>query len=173
MLYELDGVAPQLHERSYVAPDAAVIGDVIMAEDSSVWFGAVVRGDVERITIGRGSNVQDNSVLHCDPGAPLTLDEQVTVGHMVMLHGCSIGPNSLIGIGSTILNHARIGAHCIVGANALITEGKTFPDGVLILGAPARVIRELSPDELAGLPHAATRYIDRAEHYRNHLRPLG
>lgn len=170
MLYALNEISPQIQGQSFIAPDAAVIGDVYLAEDTSIWFGVVVRGDVERITIGRGSNVQDNSVLHCDPGAPLILDEFVTVGHQVMLHGCQIGRNSLIGIGSTILNHARIGANCIVGANALVTENKEYPDGVLILGAPAKVVRQLTEEEIDGLPIYATRYIDRAERYRRELR---
>ena len=166
MLYALNDISPQVQGKCFVAPDAAVIGDVYLAEDTSIWFGVVARGDVERITIGRGTNVQDNSVLHCDPGAPLILDEYVTVGHQVMLHGCQIGRNSLIGIGSTILNHAKIGVDCIVGANSLVTEHKEFPDGVLILGAPAKVVRELTEDERNGLPTYATRYIDRAERYR-------
>jgi len=170
MIYALDEISPEIGGRCYIAPTAAVIGDVLLGEDSSIWFGAVLRGDVERITIGRGSNIQDNSVLHCDPGAPLVLDEYVTVGHQVMLHGCRVGRNSLIGIGSTILNHACIGANSIVGANALITENKEFPDGVLILGAPARVIRELSAEEIATLPDYATRYIERADRYRRELR---
>jgi len=169
MIFALDGHAPEIRGRHYIAPSASVIGAVVMAEDTSVWFGAVVRGDVERITIGRGTNIQDNSVLHSDPGAPLTLGEGVTVGHMVMLHGCSIGRNSLIGIGSTILNHAKIGANCIIGANSLITEYKEYPDGMLILGAPAKVIRELTEAELASLPKSAQRYIDRAEQYRRNL----
>ncbi len=172
MIYSLNEISPEIRGRCYVAPSADVIGDVILEEDTSIWFGAVVRGDVERITIGRGSNVQDNSVLHCDPGAPLTLDEYVTIGHQVMLHGCRVGRNSLIGIGSTILNHTRIGTNSIVGANALVTEGNEFPDGVLILGAPAKVIRELTAKEIAALPHYATRYIERAEHYRRELRAM-
>ena len=170
MIYDLDDLCPQIKGRCYIAPSADVIGDVILEEDSSVWFGAVVRGDVERITIGACANVQDNSVLHCDPGAPLILEEYVTIGHHVMLHGCHIGHHSLIGIGSTILNHARIGANSIVGANSLVTEHKTFPDGVLILGSPAKVVRELTEEELAKLPGAATRYIDRAELYRQKLK---
>jgi carbonic anhydrase/acetyltransferase-like protein (isoleucine patch superfamily) len=169
MIYALDEISPEIGDRCYVAPTAAVIGDVLLEEDSSIWFGAVLRGDVERISIGRGSNVQDNSVLHCDPGAPLVLDEYVTVGHQVMLHGCRVGRNSLIGIGSTILNHASIGANSIVGANALITEHKEFPDGVLILGAPAKVVRNLSEEEIATLPNYATRYIERADLYRREL----
>ncbi len=170
MIYTLNNEKPRIHEQSYVAPSAAVIGDVTLEEDTSIWFGAVLRGDVEPITIGRGSNVQDNSVLHCDPGALLILDEYVTVGHQVMLHGCWVGRNSLIGIGSTILNHARIGTNSIVGANSLVTEHKEFPDGVLILGSPGKVIRKLTTEEIANLPGYATRYIERAERYRRELR---
>lgn len=170
MIYALEDLNPEIRGRHYVAPNASVIGDVFLGEDTSIWFGTVVRGDVEKITIGRGSNVQDNSVLHADPGAPLVLDEQVTIGHMVMLHGCTIGRNSLIGIGTTILNHAKIGANCIVGANSLVTEHKEFPDGVLILGTPAKVVRELTEEEIATLPSYATRYIERAERYRQQLR---
>jgi carbonic anhydrase/acetyltransferase-like protein (isoleucine patch superfamily) len=173
MLYALNEISPQIQGKCFVAPDAAVIGDVYLADDSSIWFGVVIRGDVERITIGRGANVQDNSVLHCDPGAPLILDEYVTVGHQVMLHGCRVGKNSLIGIGSTLLNHAIIGANSIVGANALVTENKEFPEGVLIMGAPAKVVRELTDEEIAGLPRYATRYIERAERYRRDLRETG
>ncbi len=173
MIYQLDQDTPRINGQCYVAPSAAVIGDVILEDETSIWFGAVVRGDVERITIGRGSNVQDNSVLHCDPGAPLVLDEFVTIGHQVNLHGCRIGSHSLIGIGSTVLNHARIGANSIVGANALVTEHKEFPDGVLILGAPARIIRELTAEEIATLPNYAERYIKRADLYRRKLQPTG
>jgi carbonic anhydrase/acetyltransferase-like protein (isoleucine patch superfamily) len=173
MLYALGDSSPQIDGKCYVAPDAAVIGNVHLCDESSVWFGTVIRGDVERITIGRGSNIQDGSVLHSDPGAPLTLDEYVTVGHQVMLHGCRIGRGALIGIGSTILNHASIGANCIVGANALVTENKEFPEGVLILGAPAKVVRELTEEELAGLPTYAERYIERAERYRRECRAVG
>ncbi|MDP6675182.1 MAG: gamma carbonic anhydrase family protein, partial [Gammaproteobacteria bacterium] len=165
-------LSPEIHNRCYIAPSADVIGDVILEEDTSIWFGAVVRGDVDRITISRGSNVQDNSVLHCDPGAPLKLDEYVTIGHQVMLHGCRVGHHSLIGIGTTILNHAHIGANSIVGANALVTEHKKFPDGVLILGAPAKIIRELTAEEISTLPRYATRYIERSERYRRKLRAM-
>ena len=169
MVYSLDGLAPQLAPDVYVAPGATVIGDVQLAAQSSVWFGAVLRGDVERLTIGRGTNIQDNSVLHSDPGAPLVLGDYVTVGHLVMLHGCHVGDRSLIGIGAVVLNHARIGANCLVGANALVTEGKAFPDGVLILGSPAKVARELTAEEIARLPETAHRYIRRAERYRTGL----
>jgi carbonic anhydrase/acetyltransferase-like protein (isoleucine patch superfamily) len=169
MLYALGDRKPVTAGEFYVAPGAAVIGDVNLGADTSVWFGAVIRGDVEPITIGRGTNVQDGSVLHADPGCPLVLDEFVTVGHQVMLHGCRIGKHSLIGIGSRILNRAVIGTNSIVGAHALVTEDKVFPDGVLILGSPAKVARELTDDEIAQLPNSAQRYIDRARLYRNEL----
>ena len=169
MLYALGDRKPVTAGDFYVAPGAAVIGEVHLGADTSVWFGAVVRGDVEPITIGKGSNIQDGAVLHADPGAPLELDEFVTVGHQAMLHGCRIGRHSLIGIGSTILNRAVIGANCIVGAHALVTEDKIFPDGVLIIGAPARVARELSKEEINALPGSAQRYIDRAAEYRKQL----
>ncbi len=168
-LYALDGKAPTLEGDCYLAPGCAVIGEVTLGADTSVWFGAVIRGDVEPITIGRGSNVQDGAVLHADPGAPLMIDEHVTIGHQVMLHGCRVGRNTLIGIGATLLNHAVIGANCIVGAHSLVTERKQFPDGVLILGSPARVVRELSDEELASLPQSAQRYVDRATVYRERL----
>lgn len=172
MLYEVDGKVPEAAPDAWVAPGASVIGAVRLAAGVSIWFGAVVRGDVEQISIGRGSNIQDNSILHADPGAPLIIGEGVTVGHGVVLHGCTIGDGSLIGISSTILNRARIGAHCIVGANALVTEGKEFPDGVLIIGSPARVARPLTAAELAALPESASRYVKRAALYRSTLRPV-
>jgi carbonic anhydrase/acetyltransferase-like protein (isoleucine patch superfamily) len=172
MIYALDGRAPQIAADAYVAPNATVIGDVHLGSQASVWFGVVLRGDVERLTIGRGTNIQDNSVLHSDPGAPLVLGEMVTVGHMVMLHGCHVGDRSLVGLGAVIMNHARIGADSIVGAGALITEGKNFPDGMLILGAPARVTRPLTDEEIARLPRNAERYIARGQFYRRALNPL-
>jgi carbonic anhydrase/acetyltransferase-like protein (isoleucine patch superfamily) len=172
VIYALDGLAPQLADDVYVAPNASVIGDVVLAAQVSVWFGTVIRGDVERIVVGRGSNIQDNSVLHSDPGAPLTIGEMVTVGHMVTLHGCHIGDGTLIGMGASVLNHARIGRNCLVGAQALITEGKEFPDGMLIVGAPARAIRALTPQELAGIAGNRQRYIERAQRYRAGLHAL-
>jgi carbonic anhydrase/acetyltransferase-like protein (isoleucine patch superfamily) len=172
MLYAIGDRRPVLEGDCYIAPDASVIGDVRLGPDTSVWFGAVIRGDVENITLGRGSNIQDGAVLHTDPGAPMLLDEYVTVGHQAMLHGCRIGRNSLIGINATILNRASIGANCIVGAKALVTENKQFPDGVLIIGAPARVARELTAEEIARLRGSAERYIERARHYREQLSAL-
>jgi len=168
-LYALGDRRPASEGEFYVAPGASVIGDVRLGPEVSIWFGAVLRGDVETITIGRGCNIQDGSVLHTDPGAPLVLDDYVTVGHQVMLHGCRIGRGSLIGIGSVVLNHAVIGANCIVGAHSLVTESKAFPDGVLILGSPAKVVRELTAEELALLPRSAERYIERARLYRERL----
>jgi len=172
VIYALDGLVPQLADDVYIAPTASVIGDVVLAAQVSVWFGAVIRGDVERIVVGRGSNIQDNSVLHSDPGAPLTVGELVTAGHMVTLHGCHIGDGTLIGMGASILNHARIGRNCLVGAQALITEGKEFPDGMLIVGSPARAIRKLTPQELEAIAGNRQRYIERARRYRAGLRSL-
>ena len=171
MIYTLDGQTPRLGKDVYVAPNATVIGDVDLGDEVSIWFGAVLRGDVERLTIGRRTNVQDNSVLHSDPGFPLTLGESVTVGHAVVLHGCTIGDGTLVGMGASILNGARIGRNCLVGANALITEGKEFGDGVLIVGSPARAVRPLTPEELARMAGSAGRYAERGRIYRNGLRP--
>lgn len=161
-IYELDGVAPRMADSAWVADNAQVMGDVALGEGASVWFGATVRGDTETITIGEGSNVQDGSVLHADHGFPLTIGARVTVGHQVMLHGCTIGDESLIGIGAVVLNGARIGRHCLVGAGSLVTEGKVFPDGSMILGRPAKVVRELTPEQIEGLRMSAAHYIENA-----------
>jgi len=155
-----------------VADNAQVIGDVVLGEDSSVWFGATLRGDTETITVGRGSNIQDGSVLHADVGFPMTLGENVTVGHQVMLHGCTIGEGSLIGIGAVVLNGAKIGKHCLVGAGALVTEGKEFPDGSMILGSPARVAKTLTPEQIEGLRMSAKHYTDNAARYRKTLKKI-
>lgn len=171
-LYELDGVAPQLAAGAWVADTAQVIGNVAMAENSSVWFGAVVRGDTETISIGRNSNVQDLSVLHADIGCPLTIGDNVTVGHQVMLHGCTIGDNSLIGIQAVILNNARIGRNCIVGAGSVVTEGKEFPDNCLIIGAPAKVVRTLDEASAAKLRQSATHYVDNARRFATSLKRI-
>ncbi len=172
MIFSLDGRAPRLGRDVYVAPNATVIGDVQLGDEVSIWFGAVLRGDVERLTIGHRSNVQDNSVLHSDPGSPLTLGDRVTVGHAVILHGCTVGDGALIGMGAAILNDARIGRNCLVGANALITEGKEFADGMLIVGSPARALRPLTPEELARMAESATRYAERGRFYQRALRPI-
>ncbi|TSE25174.1 gamma carbonic anhydrase family protein [Tepidimonas aquatica] len=171
-LYQLDDIAPSVHPSAFVAEDARVIGRVTLAADSSVWFGAVLRGDTDPITVGEGANIQDGSVLHADIGVPLTVGARVTVGHQVMLHGCTVGDGSLIGIGAVVLNGARIGRHCLVGARALVTEGKTFPDGVLILGSPAKVVRELTEQEIEALRQSAAHYIDNARRFRARLRRL-
>ena len=164
-VYQLDTLTPRLHDTAWVADSAQVIGNVELAEGASIWFGAILRGDNETLHIGRHSNVQDGSMLHADPGYPLTLGENVTVGHHVMLHGCTVGDGSLIGIKAVILNGAKIGKNCLVGAGSLVTEGKEFPDGSMIMGAPAKVVRELTPEQIAGLARAAQHYVDNAKRY--------
>ena len=172
-IYELDGHVPQLGRNAYVADSAEVIGKVTLGEHASVWFGCVVRGDSEHIHIGRNVNVQDGSVLHADEGVPLTLEDNVSVGHKVMLHGCTIGEGSLIGIGAVVLNHAKIGKNCLVGAGALVTEGKEFPDGSMILGSPAKAVKQLTPEQIAGLQRIAQHYVDNAERYRKGFKKIG
>ncbi len=157
---------------AYVAPGAHVVGDVVLAESSSVWFGATLRGDNATISIGSGSNVQDGAVLHTDPGFPLTLGANVSVGHQAMLHGCTVGDGSLIGIQAVVLNAAVIGRGCLVGAGAVITERKVFADGTLILGAPAKVVRELTAEERGKLLKVAANYMSKAALYRSQLRLL-
>ena len=171
-IYELDSIAPRLADSAWVADSAEVMGNVEMAEDTSIWFGAVVRGDTEVIRIGRGSNIQDCSVLHADIGMPLTLGEHVTVGHQVMLHGCTIGDGSLIGIQAVVLNGAKIGKNCLVGAGSLVTEGKEFPDGCMILGSPAKAVRQLTDAQIEGLKMSAQHYIDNARRYKTGLKKL-
>ena len=171
-IFELDGNAPQLAEGAWVAESAEVIGMVELQKDASVWPQVVVRGDNDHIQIGEGSNVQDASVLHTDPGYPLVIGKHVTVGHKVMLHGCQIGDGSLIGIGAVILNGARIGKNCLVGAGALITEGKEFPDGSMILGTPAKVVKSLSPEQISGINDIAGRYVQNALRYQATLRKI-
>jgi len=172
-IYELDGTAPQMAPSAWVADNAQVMGSVKLEADSSVWFGVTIRGDTETITVGEGSNVQDGSVLHADVGFPLTIGRHVTVGHQVMLHGCTIGDESLIGIGAVVLNGAKIGKHCLVGAGALVTEGKEFPDGSMIIGSPARAIKTLTPEQIEGLRRSAGHYIDNARRYRQGLKKIG
>lgn len=172
-LYQLDDDVPQLHPTAWVADDAQVVGKVVLEEGASVWFGAVLRGDNETLTVGRHSNVQDGTVIHSDPGFPVTLGEGVSIGHQVMLHGCSVGDGSLVGIQSVILNGAKIGRNCLVGAGSLVTEGKEFPDGSLIMGRPAKVVRPLSPEQLAGLKYAAEHYVENADRYRRGLKRVG
>ncbi|QWE12271.1 gamma carbonic anhydrase family protein [Polynucleobacter sp. AP-Titi-500A-B4] len=171
-IYELDGNAPQLAEGAWVAESAEVIGKVELHRSANVWPKVVIRGDNDLIQIGEGSNVQDASVLHTDPGYPLLIGRNVTVGHQVMLHGCSIGDGSLIGIGAVILNGAKIGKHCLVGAGALITEGKEFPDGSMIIGSPAKAVKELSPEQIAGIGEIAGRYVKNAQRYIKTLKKI-
>ena len=171
-LYKLGDVSPTVAPSAYVAPSASVIGNVVLAEHSSVWFGATLRGDNETISVGAGSNVQDGAVMHTDPGFPLTIAAQVSVGHQAMLHGCTVGEGSLIGIQAVVLNAAVIGRGCLVGAGAVITERKVFADGTLILGAPAKVVRELTADERENLLKVAANYAARGAYYRNHLQPI-
>jgi carbonic anhydrase/acetyltransferase-like protein (isoleucine patch superfamily) len=172
-LYALDGIRPTVpaHERYWIAPDAQVIGNVQLDEDASIWFGAVLRGDNELIRIGARSNVQDCCVLHTDIGAPLTIGTDCTIGHRVILHGCTIGDQTLIGMGATILNRAKIGNNCLVGANALVTEGKEFPDGSLIVGSPARVVRALDAEAFAQLRASAESYVKNARRFARGLTP--
>jgi len=173
MLYELDGVAPQLKSDDvFIAPGASVMGNVVLHEGSSVWFQCVLRGDNDPITVGANSNVQDGSICHTDIGAPLTIGDGVTVGHKVTLHGCSIGDNTLIGMGSTILNHAVIGKNSIVGAGSLITERKSFPDGVLIVGSPARVLRELKEEEIKMIALSSAVYVANAKRFKTGLKEI-
>ena len=168
-IYSLDGVAPKLADDAYIAPGAQLMGNVEMEAGSSVWFGAVLRGDNDLIKIGARSNIQDNSVLHTDPGMPLTIGEGVTVGHQVMLHGCSIGDNTLIGIGSTILNGTKVGKNCIIGAHTLIAEGKDIPDGSLVIGSPGRVVKQLSEPQIAMLKMSADIYVANAKRFKDGL----
>jgi len=167
-LYMIDGIAPSLPESGdfFIAPGARLIGRVSLGEGASVWFNAVIRGDNEPITIGPGSNIQDGCVLHTDPGFPLTLGEEVTVGHNVILHGCTIGEGTLVGMGAVILNGARIGRECLIGANALITEGKEIPDRSMVVGQPGRVIRQVDDEMAAALRQGAEVYRRRQRQYR-------
>jgi carbonic anhydrase/acetyltransferase-like protein (isoleucine patch superfamily) len=171
-IYELDGVAPKLAQGAWVADSAQVIGQVELAENASVWYGTVVRGDTEKIRIGRNSNIQDLSVLHADFGVPLVIGDNVTVGHQVMLHGCTVGDNSLIGIQAVILNNAKIGRNSIVGAGSVVTEGKEFPDNSLIIGSPAKVVRTLDDAAAARLRQSAEHYVENAHRFAKGLKKI-
>lgn len=171
-IYQLGDDTPQIHPTAWVADSAQVIGKVHLADHASIWYGTVVRGDTDHIRIGRGSNVQDNSVLHTDEGIELVIGENVTVGHQVMLHGCTVGDGSLIGIGAIVLNGAKIGRHCIVGAGALVTEGKEFPDYSMILGSPAKAVKTLTPEQAECFARGATHYVANAQHHQQTLRKI-
>jgi carbonic anhydrase/acetyltransferase-like protein (isoleucine patch superfamily) len=170
MKFSLGDKHVQCRGNAYVTPNATVIGDVVLEDQASIWFNAVVRGDNDRITIGARSNVQDGAVLHTDDGLALVLGEDVTVGHLVMLHGCSVGDCTLVGIKSVIMNRAKIGRHCIIGANSLITEGKEIPDRSLVMGAPGKIIREVTDEEIAMIQWNADNYVKKIALYREQLR---
>jgi len=172
MLYSLAGRTPITGPDHFIAPNAIVIGSVVIQRNASIWFNVVVRGDNDTITIGENANVQDGCILHTDPGIPLTIGRDVTVGHKVMLHGCTIGDGSLIGINSVILNRAAVGRHCLIGANALITEGKEIPDGSVVMGSPGKIVRTLEEKEIARLRRSAEIYVANARRYRETLSAL-
>ena len=171
-IFKLGDLTPSIHATAWVADSAEVIGSVLLGEDVSIWFGTVIRGDTETITVGKGSNIQDNSVLHADYNMPLVVGENVTVGHHVMLHGCTIGDNSLVGIQAVVLNGAKIGKNCLVGAGALVTEGKEFPDGSMIIGSPAKAVRQLSSEQIEGLKKSAQHYVNNAARYKTGLKKI-
>lgn len=172
MIWELDGISPRLAQSAWAAEDAQLIGKVVLEDEASVWWGAVLRGDNEEIRIGRGANVQDLCVLHTDMGFPLTIGADCTIGHRAILHGCTIGEGVLIGMGAIVLNGAKIGAGSLIGAGALITEGKEIPPGSLVMGSPGKVIRELEPGARRGLLESADRYRQNARRFRAGLRPI-
>lgn len=172
MIYTLDDLTPDIAEDTWVAPDANVIGHVVLETGASVWFGATLRGDNEEIRVGAGSNVQENVVCHTDPGCPLVIGPDCTIGHKAMLHGCTIGTGSLIGMGATVLNGAKIGAGCLIGAGALIPEGKVIPDGSLVMGMPGKVVRDLDDAARAGLLASADHYRQNMRRFRAGLRAI-
>lgn len=173
MLYRLGEHAVEIAGDDYfVADNATVVGSVKLENNASVWFNAVIRGDNELITVGENSNIQDGSVLHTDPGVPLTIGKNVTVGHKVMLHGCTIGDGSLIGINSVVLNGAKIGKGCLIGANSLVTEGKDIPDGSLVMGSPAKVIKQLTPEQQQGLLLSAETYVKNFKRFKKEMTPM-
>lgn len=171
-IYALDGIAPEIAGDAWVAPDANLIGKVVMEAKSSVWFGCTLRGDNEEIRLGEGSNLQENTVCHTDMGYPLQIGKGCTIGHKVMLHGCTIGDNTLIGMGATILNGAKIGKNCLIGAGALVTEGKEIPDGSLVMGMPGKVVRQLDEAAIEGLKKSALGYQANAARFAAGLKPV-
>ncbi|MGG7568228.1 gamma carbonic anhydrase family protein [Rhodovulum sp. DZ06] len=174
VLYELDGIAPKTPEDGdyWVAPGSAVIGNVVLESGTSVWFNCTIRGDNEEIRIGAGSNIQESTVMHTDPGCPIRIGKNVTVGHKAMLHGCEVGDGSLIGMGATVLNRAKIGKGCLIGAGALITEGKEIPDGSLVMGSPGKVVRQLDEAAMQGLLRSAEHYQANMRRFRAGLKPV-
>lgn len=172
MIYSLDGICPQIHPDAWIAPTAVLVGDVVIKAGANIWFGAVLRGDNERITVGPGSNVQENSVLHTDMGSPLVIGGDCTIGHKAMLHGCVIGNGSLIGMGATLLNGAVIGESCLIGACALITENKIIPEGSLVMGSPGKIIRQLDDAARARLLRSAQSYRANAARFAVGMKPV-
>lgn len=170
--YALGADVPQLHADTWVAPDANLIGKVVLEAGASVWFGTTIRADHEEIRVGKGSNVQENCVFHIDAGYPLSIGENCTIGHKVMLHGCTIGDNSLIGMGATVLNGAKIGKNCLIGAGALITENKVIPDGSLVMGVPGKVVRELDSEAIQRLTQSAVQYQENMRRFKDELRAV-
>ena len=168
-VYEMNGAVPEIAGNCWIAPDAVLIGKVRVMQGASIWFGAVLRGDNDWITIGPNSNVQDHSIIHADPGQSVTIGRGVTIGHRVIVHSASVGDDSLIGMGAILLNRARIGRHCLVGAGALVTEDKAFGDGKMILGAPARALRDLTAEQISGIERSAAIYVANAERYATGL----
>src|SRR5512142_982136 len=173
VIYELGDRKPVTKGEYFVAPNAAVIGSVVLERGASVWWNVTIRGDNDVITLGENVNIQDNSVLHTDGGVPLVVERNVSVGHLVMLHGCTVRENSLIGIGAIVLNKAVIGRNCLIGAGAMVTEGKAIPDGSLVLGVPGKVVRQLTPEEIAMNTWIAAHYVERSAIYRRGLKPVG
>ena len=173
MIYELDDRKPTFHGEYFVAQNAAVIGTVVFGANANVWYNVTIRGDNEVITLGENVNVQDGSVLHTDSGVPLVLERNVSIGHLVMLHGCTIGENSLVGIGAIVLNRAVVGRNCLIGAGSLIPEGKVIPEGSLVLGVPGKVVRMLTPEEIALNTWIAEHYVERSGRYRKGLKAVG
>ena len=173
MIYELNGRRPVVKGDVFVAPNAAVIGNVVLGHGASVWWNVTIRGDNDTITIGDNVNVQDGSVVHADENTPVTLHRNVTIGHLVMLHGCTIHENSLVGIGAIVLNRAVVGRNCIVGAGSLVPEGRVIPDNSLVMGVPCRVVREMTPKDIELNAWIANHYVERAGEYRNGLKPIG
>jgi len=171
-LYMLNGHSPKIARDTWVAPDANLIGKVVLEEAASVWFGCTLRGDNEEILIGAGTNVQENTVMHTDMGYPLVIGSGCTIGHKAMLHGCTLGENTLIGMGATVLNGAKIGKNCLIGAGALVTEGKEIPDGSLVMGAPGKVVRDLDEQAIQGLRASALHYQDNMRRFRDGLQAI-
>lgn len=172
MIYALGNLKPQMRGDFFIAESASVIGDVILENNVNIWFGAVLRGDNDNITVGANSSIQDNCVVHADPGFPVNIGRDVTVGHMAMVHGCTVGDGTLVGIKSVILNGAVIGKNCLIGANALVPEGKVIPDRSLVLGSPGKVVRQLSDEDIARIQEGVGHYVEKIKRYREQLKAV-